>query len=102
MTARKQDVIVVGDGVIGLSVALEVAARGLSVTVVGAARPGAATPASGGLLAPSVGRVAPHLRPFFDANLDLYPEFLGRHTGGEPAVRRGLIEITASGDENFH
>src|SRR3954470_7404655 len=99
---NQPDLIVVGDGVIGLSLALEAASRGLSVTVFGSARPGAATPASGGLLVPSVGQLPASIAPFFFANLDLYPEFLGRHPRGQPGVKRGLIEIPPTGDERFH
>lgn len=69
---------VVGNGIIGLSVALELANRGARVTVFGDAQPGAATQASGGLLAPSVGasRLPPSATPFHFASRDLFPEYL--------------------------
>lgn len=47
------DVVVVGAGLIGLSVAEEAARRGLSVLLVSSARAGSASPAAGGMLTPA-------------------------------------------------
>ncbi|WP_218080585.1 glycine oxidase ThiO [Anthocerotibacter panamensis] len=47
-----KDVLILGGGVIGLSVAVELACRGLSVQVLDARRPGAASTAAAGMLAP--------------------------------------------------
>ena len=47
------DVTVVGDGVIGQSIAFEARRVGLRVVLVGKHQPGAATPAAGGMLCPS-------------------------------------------------
>lgn len=70
------DVAVIGDGIIGLSTALELARRGARCAVFGAERPGAASFAAAGLLAPSIGQLAPAARSFFDASLGLYPALL--------------------------
>lgn len=49
---QRCDVIVVGDGLIGMSVAFETARRGASVTVVGSTVDGAAHAVAAGMLAP--------------------------------------------------
>jgi len=74
------ETVVVGGGIAGAAVALELAGRGGAVTVVDATRPGGgATGASGGMLAPqyeSDGR-----SPLFDMLVEaraLYPHFAAR------------------------
>jgi glycine/D-amino acid oxidase-like deaminating enzyme len=52
MTAPSHDLAVIGDGVIGLSIAFEAARRGQRVAVLGKARAGAATCAAGGISCP--------------------------------------------------
>ena len=47
------DVTIVGDGVIGQSIAFEARRVGLRVALIGKHQPGAATPAAGGMLSPS-------------------------------------------------
>ena len=85
---------VIGDGIIGLSIALELARRGLPVTVFGDTRPGAATGASGGLLAPSVGaaHLPPTVVPFYFASRDLFPEYLGALKDPKLSVALGLLQ----------
>jgi glycine oxidase len=72
------DVCVVGGGVAGLAVARRLARRGLSVTVVEGARPGAgASNAAGGMLAPQA--EADGRDEFFDllcASREMYPSFV--------------------------
>jgi glycine oxidase len=92
------DVIIIGDGIIGLSVALELARRGARGMVFGAARPGVASFASAGVLAPSVGRLPPAARPFFVDSLASYPAFLEALNGDADPITAittidGLIEL---------
>jgi len=87
--------LVVGDGVIGLSIAAELARRGAKVTVVGREQQGAASWASGGLLAPSTGPLPEAVREFFMASLRAYPAFVAALRAHDPglAVTSGLIEL---------
>lgn len=75
-----RDVTVVGDGIIGLAIANEALDRGWAVTLVGEARPGAASNAAAGMLAPfaedEVGADA--LAPLMNASLEMYPAWLAR------------------------
>jgi len=73
---RTADIVVIGDGIVGLSTALEIGRRGARCVVLGAHRPGTASFAAAGLLAPSIGQLAPAAQSFFDASLALYPQFL--------------------------
>jgi glycine oxidase len=74
---RATDAVVVGGGVVGLSVARELARRGLAVTLVERGTPGAeASHAAGGMLAPQ--SEADRDDDFFRlqcASRDLYPAF---------------------------
>ena len=76
---RTSDVIIVGGGVIGLSIALSVAREGAAVTVLDAGRPGQASPAAAGMLAPLAesGRPGPFVRLALDS-LRRWPEFVAR------------------------
>jgi glycine/D-amino acid oxidase-like deaminating enzyme len=92
---RGADVAIIGDGVIGLSTALELARRGATCCVVGQHQIGAASSAAAGLLAPTVGALPTTARPMFLASLELYPEFLEplREFDSGLSMLRGLIEI---------
>lgn len=71
------DVLVVGGGVIGLSLAWRLAQRGLKVAVLDSGAPGGASRAAAGMLAPLA--EAHSLTPFVQFGLDslaLYPAFL--------------------------
>ena len=83
MTSTVADVVVIGDGLAGLTVALECAARGLTVFLSGASRTGNASLASAGVLAPSVGgRPSDHpAQQFMIAARDLYPTYLAQLHG---------------------
>ncbi|MBM3264777.1 MAG: glycine oxidase ThiO [candidate division Zixibacteria bacterium] len=74
------DVLVVGAGVIGLSVAHELLERGLRVTVLDAGEPGrGASFAAAGVLAPQGAH--PHTGPYLDLSLrsrDLYASYTAR------------------------
>ena len=73
---RTTDVVLIGDGIIGLSTALELERRGARCIVFGVQRPGVASFAAAGLLAPSIGQLAPAAWSFFEASLALYPALL--------------------------
>lgn len=102
MTSSKRDradVVVIGDGVIGLSVAIAVARSGGSCHVVGKGVNGQASSASAGLLAPSLGASDAEFRAFMRASRDRYPDWLhwlAERTGIEVTLnRRGILEIDA-------
>lgn len=70
------DVVVVGDGLVGLSCARAVAARGLTCALVGRRRMGAASAAAAGLIAPTVDPARDAALAFTLAARDRYPAFL--------------------------
>ena len=94
------DLIVVGGGVIGLSVAMTAMKTGLAVRVVDDAIPGAASRVAAGLLAPSLGSLPPRAAAAFRMANDEYPRFLAsvRESSGhdELSVGKGILEITLS------
>jgi glycine oxidase len=91
------DVIVIGDGVIGLSTAFELGRAGASCRVFGAVNHGAASGAAAGLLAPSIGTLRPDVQTFFDASLALYPTLVETLRSFEPELEllEGLIEVSS-------
>src|SRR4029077_340155 len=97
MKVVEKDVVIIGDGVIGLSIAVALADRGVSSTVLGTRLPGAASLASAVLLAPSIGRVTPDVRSIYFAARDAYPSFiagLAERGGTQVELNRlGLIEL---------
>lgn len=72
------DVCVIGGGVIGRCVALELAGRGVRVDLVSRDMPGAASRAAAGLLAPSIEGGSGSAHDFAIAARDVYPDFLDR------------------------
>jgi thiazole synthase len=94
------DVIVIGDGIIGLSTALRVAEAGLRCVVLGRSQIGTASLASAGLLAPAADTLAPAVRELFLASLHAYDGFVRQLREFDPAltITKGLIERTAAGD----
>jgi glycine oxidase len=73
------DVCIAGAGLIGLSLALELHASGLSVTVLDSGQPLAqASTAAAGMLAASDPENPPALQPLSDLSRSLYPAFLAR------------------------
>ena len=91
------DVTIVGAGVIGLATAVEAARRGLTVTVVGDQRPGEASSAAAGMLAPSVERASGPAHDFAIAARDRYPAYveeLAEQTGIRvPLNRLGILQV---------
>ena len=79
MTHDRCDVAVVGAGLVGLSLAYELACLGASVTVIDAGHRGRATDAGAGILSPVTGAEDdPELWPFLRRCSDHYPALLGR------------------------
>lgn len=94
------DVTVVGAGVIGLATAVAAARHGLRVTIVGDQRPGEASSAAAGMLAPSVERSVGPAHDFAIAARDLYPSYvesLADETGIRvPLNRLGILQVALS------
>jgi glycine oxidase len=71
------DVIIVGGGIIGLSLSLELRRQGASVLVIDKGEPGReASHAAGGMLVDSSAETAPALQPLALASARMYPEFV--------------------------
>ncbi len=96
MSAENADVIVIGDGVIGLSTAFELGRGGVRCSVFGAVNHGAASGAAAGLLAPSIGKLRPDVKTFFDASLALYPAWVDELRQYEPELTllEGLLDVS--------
>ena len=94
------DVVVVGGGLVGLAAAAAIAEKGMNITLVGEHRPGEASPAAAGMLAPSVERAAGPAHDFAVAARDRYPgyvEFLADRTGVRVALNRlGVLQVALS------
>ncbi len=102
---RRADVVVLGGGLAGLTTALACSDRGLRVVIVANAHAGAASPASAGVLGPSIGRgpKGGRVGRFMFAARDRYPGFLaGLHerTPLRVPVLSGAIEV-ALNDVHF-
>lgn len=77
--AGKRDVLIAGAGIIGLSLAVELAAEGLAVTVVDRSRSmRGASWAAAGMLAAEDPHNPATLAPLAKLSRDLYPEYLAR------------------------
>src|SRR5215471_7857340 len=92
------DVVIIGDGVIGLSTALELGLARVRTHVVGVRRDGSASGAAAGLLAPSIGRLEPVVREVFEASLARYPEFSRRlrEFDSGVALLEGLLQVSTA------
>lgn len=91
MTGKRCDVAVVGAGLVGLSLAYELASLGLSVTVVDAAHPGRATDAGAGILSPATSHdTDAALSTFLHKCGAHYPELLHR-------LERDGADVAATG-----
>ena len=94
------DVAVIGDGIIGRSIALELCRAGASCVIIGNTHAGAGWRAAAGILAPSVGERDPDVRALFRRSLDLYPGFLDRLRTFDPGLSlvEGLLEVRSTPD----
>lgn len=94
------DVTVIGAGLIGLASALEIAGRGCTVALVAQPRPGEASIAAAGMLAPSVERATGPAHHFAMASRDRYPAFLDaldERTGRRvPLNRLGVLQVAVN------
>jgi glycine oxidase len=94
------EVVVVGGGLIGLATAAALAERKVSVTLIGERRPGEASPAAAGMLAPSVERAPGPAHGFGVAARDRYPsfvDFLAEKVGVRvPLNRLGILQVALS------
>jgi glycine oxidase len=74
---RNYDAIIIGAGIIGLSLAIELNKQGLRVLVVDKGQPGReASWAAGGMLCEFPGETQPALRELATASAAMYPEFV--------------------------
>jgi glycine oxidase len=74
---RTYDTIVIGAGIIGLSLAIELNKRGLKVLVIEKGEPGRESSwAAGGMLVDFPRETAPALQEFATAGAGMYPEFV--------------------------
>ena len=91
------DVTIVGAGIIGLTTAAALARRGLSVALVGDERPGEASSAAGGMLAPSIEKASGPAHDFAIAARDIYPAYieeLAESSGIRvPLNRLGILQV---------
>ena len=96
------DVLVLGGGIAGLTVALEAARRDLSVTLLDTPRPGAASRAAAGMLAPFLEELPPVMLGAAIAARNLYPSYLSalrEQTGIEvPLDRGGILQLASEAD----
>lgn len=94
---RAPDVVIAGGGLIALSCALAAADRGLRITLVADRRPGLASSAAAGLLAPSIDPEAGAAHDFAVAGRDAYPAYLSallERTGVRvPLDRSGVLQV---------
>jgi glycine oxidase ThiO len=92
-------IVVLGGGLVGLATAAAIVERGSPVTVITSDRPGAASPAAAGMLAPAVedDGTAPDVRAFFLAARDRfvgYLDWLEAGTGVRvPLNRAGVLRL---------
>ncbi len=99
--SERSDVVVVGGGLVGLTLAYELATLGAGVTVVDAGRPGRATAAGAGILSPVTSvEGEPELWPFLRGCGAHYPTLLERlatdgvDTSGAAYGRCGILSVS--------
>lgn len=94
------DLVVIGDGLIGLSTALALVAERANVLLVGKPEDGAASTAAAGLLIPAFDRLPASAHAFFQDSLDRYPGFVEslREHDPELAILEGVVERRDGGE----
>ena len=103
--SKSTDLAIVGGGIAGLTTALAATERGLSVVVIDEPRPGAASRAAAGMLAPSVEGLAPGVRELALEARDYFPRFLAElraKADVDVAValdRKGILEVATTDDD---
>lgn len=94
---KSADAIVIGAGVMGLCTATALSKRGVRAMVIGESRPGEASSAAAGMLAPSVEKSDGPAHRFAIAARDLYPDYLeglADSTGIRVALNRlGVLQV---------
>src|SRR5690349_1356573 len=74
---KSSDVIIVGAGIIGLSLAIELRKKGIRVLIAERGEPGhEASYAAAGMLAASGGEIPGALKPLAEESARMYPEFV--------------------------
>jgi glycine/D-amino acid oxidase-like deaminating enzyme len=99
---HRQDVLVIGDGLIGLSTAL-VLSRDIKVSVVGTYTAGNGSAAAAGLLIPAYERLPEAARPFYADSMARYPALIELLRKFDPALTLigGVTERTGN-TETLH
>jgi glycine oxidase len=94
------DLIVIGDGLIGLSTALALAQARAKVLLIGKPETGAASTAAAGLLIPAFDRLPAAAHAFFQDSLDRYPAFVEslREHDATLSILQGIVERRDAGD----
>src|SRR5687767_9923880 len=99
-SSERPDVVVIGDGLVGLSVARSIAVAGRSVLLMGTRRQGFASTAAAGLLAPTIEAARGGALRFAIAARDRYPSFLAElreETGTDIPLRfDGILRLPDS------
>lgn len=103
--SKTSDLVIIGGGIAGLTVALAASERGLSVVVIDEPRLGAASRAAAGMLAPSVEGLPPAVRPLALEAREYFPRFLAAlraKADVDVAValnRNGILEVASTDAE---
>ena len=103
--SKTTDLVIVGGGIAGLTVALAAAERGLSSVVIDQPRPGAASRAAAGMLAPSVEGLPPAVRPLALEAREYFPRFLAELQAKAdldvPVAlnRNGILEVASTEED---
>ena len=99
-TPETADTLIVGGGLIGLACAAALARDGISCIVLDDARPGVASPAAAGMLAPSVDREDGPAHAFGLAARGRFPDYLEWLRGGTgiavPLNTNGILQVALS------